>query len=297
MEESVVVNVVRFDHRPEGLRRPTLVAAFEGWNDAGEAATGAVEAMAVATEASRFADIDPEEFFDFQVARPMVRWEGEQRTLEWPINEFSAASLGGDTDVVFLRGREPNLRWRTFTEGIIETARALDVARIVTVGALQVDRPHTRPVSMTGTASDDEVAMRHGLRRSSYEGPTGIVGVLHQAASEAGIEAISFWVGVPHYLAGTAYLQASLTLAEQVGRLVGDSFDLDELREEAQDQLQDIAELVAEDDELADYVEELERRADSEPDPLHNDELPTPPVSGEELAREFERYLRDRPAD
>ncbi|WP_370324085.1 PAC2 family protein [Euzebya sp.] len=281
------------DHLPT-LTRPTLFAAFEGWNDAGEAATGAVDALCEVLDAEDFADIDPEDFFDFQVTRPVVRWQDDRRVLEWPSNTFSHARTGGARDAVLLRGREPNTRWRTFTDDILDLARQLGVTRVVTLGALQVDVPHTRPVPVTGTSSDTEVAAAHGLRRSSYEGPTGIVGVLHQAAEEAGFEAVSLWVGVPHYLAGTAYQSASLAIARRVAGLLDTDLDLDELADEADAQLSDIAELVAEDDELAEYVTELESRADADHDPLDTDQLPSPPVTGEQLAAEFERYLRDR---
>lgn len=279
---------------PPQLNQPTLFAAFEGWNDAGEAATGAIEALDEAIDASDFADIDPEDFFDFQVNRPIVRWEDERRQLEWPATTFSYARLDGPRDVVLVRGHEPNMRWRTFTTVILEEAKRLGVTRIVTLGALQVDRPHTRPVPLTGSSTNVETAAAYGLRRSTYEGPTGIVGVLHQAAVDAGFEAASIWVGVPHYLAGTAYQKASLAIARRAVRLLETDMDLSSLADDAEGQVADIAELVAEDDELAAYVSELEQRADSDPDPLETEELPTPPVSGDELAAEFERYLRDR---
>lgn len=286
--------VRRHTDLPEHLSQPTLFAAFEGWNDAGEAATGAIEALVEALDAEEVADIDPEDFFDFQVNRPIIRWEDDRRTLDWPANTISVARLDGPRDVVLLRGREPNTRWRTFTEAVLEVARELGVTRIVTVGALQVDVPHTRPVPLTGSSTDPDVAEAHGLRRSSYEGPTGIVGVLHQAAADAGFEAVTLWVGVPHYLAGTAYTKAALAIAERAATLLEVDVDLAELAAEADAQLVDVGELVAEDAELAEYVAELEARADTEPDPLDTDELPRPPVSGEELAAEFERYLRDR---
>lgn len=289
--------VRRYLELPDSLRQPTLFAAFEGWNDAGEAATGALEAMADLFEAKRFADLDPEEFFDFQVNRPTVRWDGDVRTVEWPATVFSYARLDGPRDAVILLGREPNTRWRTFTEAILDLARGLGVTRIVTVGALQVDVPHTRPVPLTGSATDLAVAEAHGLQRSGYEGPTGIVGVLHQAAEDAGFEAVSLWVGVPHYLSGTAYQKASLAIAERALRLLEVEADLTELAEEAEAQLADIAELVEEDGELAEYVTELEERADSERDGVATDQLPTPPVSGEELAAEFQRYLQGRHED
>lgn len=275
------------------LNTPILFAAFEGWNDAGEAATGAIEALDEVLGASVFADIDPEEFFDFQVNRPRVYWQDGRRQLDWPATTFSWARPDGPHDVVLLRGHEPNMRWRTFTDVILTEAQALGVTRIVTLGALQVDRPHTRPVLMTGSATNLDTAAAYGLRPSTYEGPTGIVGVLHQAAAEAGFEAASIWVGVPHYLAGTAYQKASLAIAQRAARLLGTDMDLSSLADDAEGQVADIAELVAEDEELAAYVSELEDRADADPDPLATDELPTPPVSGDQLAAEFERYLRD----
>jgi proteasome assembly chaperone (PAC2) family protein len=287
-------SVRRQGDQPTDLTQPTLFAAFEGWNDAGEAVTGALDALAEMLDATPFADLDPEEFFDFQVNRPIVHWDNEVRHVVWPTNIFSYARLDGPRDVVMLQGREPNMRWRTFTESILDVARELGVTRIVTLGSLQVDVPHTRPVPLTGSTTDRAVAEAHGLRRSSYEGPTGIVGVLHQAATDAGFEAVTLWVGVPHYLAGTTYQKASLEIARRAARLLEADVDLSDLVVEADDQLGDIAELVAEDEELAEYVRELENRADTDPDPLDTDELPTPPVSGEELAAEFERYLRDR---
>jgi proteasome assembly chaperone (PAC2) family protein len=289
--------VRRYLELPEGLRQPTLFAAFDGWNDAGEAATGALDAVGSMFSATRFADLDPEDFFDFQMNRPTIRWDGEDRTLDWPENVFSYARLDGPRDAVLLRGQEPNMRWRTFVESILDLARGLGVTRIVTIGALQVDVPHTRPVPMTGSSTDVEVAEAHGLRRSGYEGPTGIVGVLHQAAADAGFEAVTLWSGVPHYLAGTAYAKATLAIAERILRLLEVEGDLGELAGEADAQLADIAELVDEDGELADYVTELEERADSDPDPLETHQLPSPPVSGEQLAADFERYLQDRNGD
>ncbi|HUG84174.1 MAG TPA: PAC2 family protein [Euzebya sp.] len=290
-------SVRRYLELPEGLNQPTLFAAFDGWNDAGEAATGALEALSDVFGARRFADLDPEEFFDFQVSRPIVRWDNDVRMLEWPSNVFSYARLDGPRDVIMLLGREPNMRWRTFTEAILDLARGLGVTRIVTIGALQVDVPHTRAVPLTGSSTDVEVAEAHGLRRSNYEGPTGIVGVLHQAAADAGFEAVTLWVGVPHYLSGTAYQKASLAIAERALRLLEVEADLGELAQEAEAQLADIAELVDEDHELAEYVTELEDRADLEPHTLSTDQLPTPPVSGDQLAADFERYLQNRRED
>ncbi len=286
------------------LDRPVLVAAFEGWNDAGEAATGAVLAVSDAVQATPLADIDPDEFFYFQVNRPVVRWEGEERVLDWPATTISwgrARDADGQPigrDIVLLRGHEPNLRWRTFTETILGLAHDLNVERVVTLGALQVDVPHTRPVPLTGASTDMDIEEEHGLRRSGYEGPTGIVGVLHNAATAAGFQAVTLWVGVPHYLAGTQYAKASLALAERVARLCDAALDLTDVADEAQGQDEDIAELVAEDEELASYVGDLEDRVDAEYDAdagaTATDQLPRPPVSGDQIAAEFEQYLQER---
>jgi proteasome assembly chaperone (PAC2) family protein len=284
------VEIVTVLQRPPVLRRPILLAAFQGWNDAGEAATGAIEVLAKELDAEPFAEIDPEEFFDFQVARPSVRLtDGGARVLEWPENRFSWARLPGmERDVVLLSGTEPNLRWRTFTRGVLGLARELGVDTVVTLGALQVDVPHTRPVPVTGSATDEAVATALGLRRSRYEGPTGITGVLGHLATATGLRAMSMWAGVPHYLSGATYLAGALALAERVTRLLEIDLPLGDLARDAGKQREEIAELVADDDDLAEYVSELEERADS------GGGLADGPVSGDELAAEVERYLRDR---
>ena len=297
---GAVVDHLQMTRRPE-LRRPVLVAAFRGWNDAGDAASGAALELRRLFRAERFADIDPEEFFDFQVNRPHVRWEGDRRVLEWPETTFAAAKLPeAERDVVVLVGSEPNNRWRTFTETILQLALDIGVSRVVLLGALQVDVPHSRPVPLTGSGSTTALEARFDLRRSGYEGPTGIVGVLHQACVAAGIEAVSLWAGVPHYLAGTSYLPGVLALSERALGVLEVERSLDRLARDAAAQKDDIAEVVAEDEDLAAYVEELEERADEDDDGELGDvvdveerALPHPPVSGEELAAELERYLRD----
>ncbi len=283
------MEIVTVLQRPPELRRPLLLAAFQGWNDAGEAATGAIEVLSRELSAEPFAEVDPEEFFDFQVARPMVRMaDGGARALEWPINRFSWAALPDQQrHVVLLHGTEPNLRWRAFTDGVIGLAKDLGIDTIVTLGALQVDVPHTRPVPVTGVATDEQVAGSLGLQRSRYEGPTGITGVLNHVATASGLRAMSMWAGVPHYLSGATYLAGALALAERVTRLLEIDMPLAKLAREAVAQRDEIAELVADDDDLAEYVNELEERADS------GDGL-AGPVSGDELAAEVERYLRDR---
>jgi len=286
------LDVVTVLQRPPDLRQPVLLAAFRGWNDAGEAATGAISVLTRELGAEAFAEVDPEEFFDFQATRPTVRLVGgSRRAVDWPSNRFLWAALpGGRRHVVLLDGTEPNLRWRAFTKGIVELAGTLGVETVVTLGALQVDVPHTRPVPVTGVATDPTLATSLGLRRSSYEGPTGITGVLNHTASGSGLRAMSLWAGVPHYLAGTTYLAGALALAERVGRLFDVEVPLGMLARDALTQGDEIAQLVAEDDDLAEYVSELEQRSDRDPPAV----LPDAPADADELAAEVERYLRDR---
>lgn len=288
------MTVVTIRKRPPALRRPVLLAAFQGWNDAGEAASGATDVLASQIEAETFAEIDPEEFFDFQATRPFVRRAAGSRRIDWPGNAFSWATVpGAGRHAVILRGTEPNLRWRTFTAGVTHLAKDLDVELVVTLGALQVDVPHTRTVPVTGTTSDLVLGAALGLQPSRYEGPTGITGVLHQACTDAGLRSVSLWAGVPHYLAGMSYFAGSLALAERVVGLLEADVSLEDLAGEAATQREELSELVADDDDLRDYVADLEARLDAEPDaPL--DLPPDTEVSGDELAADIERYLRDR---
>jgi hypothetical protein len=286
------VRVVEFDQPPPTLHRPVLLAAFKGWNDAGEAASGAVQMLWDSLDAVEFATVDPEQFFDFQMTRPTVRSaKGGGRRIEWPDNRFGWADLpGADRHVVLFDGTEPNLRWRTFSEGVADLALTLDIDLVLTIGALQVDVPHTRPVPVTGSTTNTELASKLGMGRSTYEGPTGMTGVLHQACVDAGIDAVSLWAGVPHYLSGTPYLTATLSLTERILRVLGGDVSLDELAREAAAQSDDIGALLAEDEDLAEYVAELEERfASADPEAL-----PAATMTGDELAAEFERYLRDR---
>jgi hypothetical protein len=289
------VDVVTIRQYPPPLRRPVLLAAFRGWNDAGEAASGALATISEMLAVRTFAAIDPEEFFDFQVTRPTVRFDrAGDRRINWPENQFSWAPVPATgRDVIVLNGTEPNLRWRAFTRGITDLATRLGADRVVTLGALQVDVPHTRPAPLSGHASDPHLATQLGLRHSDYEGPTGITAVLHEACVSAGLEAISMWVGVPIYLAATPYLASALALAERTVRLLGTDLSLDRLAREAAAQRDDIAELLTEDEDLAEYVRELEIRTDAD----DTAELPASTVSGDELAAELERYLRERPGE
>jgi proteasome assembly chaperone (PAC2) family protein len=276
------------------LRRGALVAAFAGWNDAGEAATGAVDALAHLFDAGTAAQIDPEDFFDFQVNRPTTRLDpGTGRTLEWPSNRFQVAEAT-DRDVVLLSGTEPNMRWRTFIDTVLAYASALDVRTVVCVGALQVDAPHTRPVPLSGRGSSLENLRDLGLRPSDYEGPTGITGVLTHVALERGFTTASLWAGVPHYLAGTTYASAAHVLAGMVTRILDLEVDLTPLAEAATEQQREITEVVAQDDDLSKYVAELEERVDAEEQVSDSFAEHAASVTGDDLADAFERYLKER---
>jgi proteasome assembly chaperone (PAC2) family protein len=276
------------------LQRGVLIAAFAGWNDAGEAATGAVDALAHLFDATSAAQIDPEDFFDFQVNRPTTRLDPSTgRTLEWPSNRFRLAEVSG-RGVVLLSGTEPNLRWRTFTETVLDYASALDIRSVVCVGALQVDTPHTRPVPVTGRGSSLDGVAGLRVRPNDYEGPSGITGVLTHAALERGFDTVSVWAGVPHYLAGTTYASAAHALAGVVTRALDLEIDLTPLAEAAREQQREIAEVVAQDDDLSSYVAELEERVDAEDDTTDGFADRAQHVTGDDLAAAFERYLQER---
>src|SRR5881396_3033656 len=255
---------LRVHRRPE-LTRPVLIAAFRGWNDGAQAASLAAGYLAKTWQAQRFAHLDPEEFFDFQATRPHVSLEdGITRRIDWPETAFYHARPDGlDRDVVLLLGIEPNLRWRTFTELLVGVARDLEVELMITLGALLADVPHTRPSPVTGSASDEELVQRLGLSASRYEGPTGIVGVLHDACKTADVPSASLWAAVPHYVSLTPSPRAAVALCERLGSLIGIDVDVDELEEAAQSYEEQVSEAVASDEETASYVEELERRVDS----------------------------------
>ena len=276
------------EETPE-LRTPIMVAAFRGWNDAGDAATYAAAHLARAWSARRFASVDPEEFYDFQAVRPEVELVGgETRKITWPANELSAASPNGsEHDVIVLVGTEPNMKWRTFSDMIVEVAKRYDVRLMITFGALLADVSHARPVPITGTAVDSALIQKLNLTRSRYEGPTGIVGVLHEAFARASIPSASLWAAVPHYLAVSPNPKAALALVERATELIGVSVEIDELARASQVYEERVSEMVATDEDVQAYVRQLEERAD---DRENEDEIP----SGEDLAQELERYLRER---
>jgi predicted ATP-grasp superfamily ATP-dependent carboligase len=279
-----------WDRRPDGLRAPALICAFKGWNDAGDAASAAVSFMGTALGAQRFAQIDPEEFYDFQATRPRIRLiEGHTREVEWPVVEIYEARVPrAPRDLVLLQGSEPSMRWRTFSKLIVDLAEALGVQLVVTVGALLADVPHSHPVAMSGLASDPGLVERLGLQSSSYEGPTGIVGVLHASCATAGLPSASLWASVPHYVAAAPNPKAALALVRKLESLVGVSVDATELEAASVDYERQVGLAVQSDPDIQAFVERLERAAADQE--VSADDLP----SGDLLAREFQRFLRQR---
>jgi len=295
-----------WDRRPDGLRAPAMVCAFQGWNDAGDAASSAVAFLASALDARRFARIDSEEFYDFQANRPCIRFSGDEgseagdaasegraREIEWPTVEiFEATVPRAPRDLVLVQGVEPSMRWRAFSAHIVDLAEALGVQVVVSLGSLLGDVPHTRPVAMTGHASDAALLERIGIQSSSYEGPTGIVGVLHTACAQAGLPSASLWAAVPHYVAAAANPKAALALLRRVEVLIGVSVDASELESSAADYERQVGLAVRSDPDIQAFVERLEQAADSE-----EQSAPQDVPSGELLASEFQRFLRQRGRD
>jgi predicted ATP-grasp superfamily ATP-dependent carboligase len=283
-----VADELLISNRPQ-LERPILIAAFRGWNDGGQGASLATGYLAKLWEAKRFAEVDPETFFDFQATRPQVTLEeGLTRRIDWPATVFYHGRPPGlDRDAVLLLGIEPNLRWRAFTELLVGFTQELGVELVVTLGALLADVPHTRPCPVTGSATDKQLVERLGLSASRYEGPTGIIGVLHDACLRAGLPSASLWAAVPHYVSLTPSPKAALALSERLGDLLGAQIDTGELEEAAENYSEQVSEAVASDPDTAAYIEELEQRADT----LAEEEaLP----SGDALAAELTRFLRER---
>jgi proteasome assembly chaperone (PAC2) family protein len=284
------MDALAWEAEPPQLRSPVLVAAFAGWNDAAGAATTALTTAAETLDAEVIAQIDPEEFFDFQANRPTIQLtEGQSREIEWPGNVLlTATPAGAERDLVLLAGTEPNLRWRTFADGIAETAEGLGVEMVVTLGALIADVAHTLPVPITGLASDEELVESLGLARSNYEGPTGVVGVLHDACRRRGIPSASLWAAVPHYVAAVPNPKAALALLRRLEGLVGVAVEASGLEEESESYENQVSRAVAANPE----IEELVQRLESEQSERLELEEDVP--SGESLARDFERYLRQQ---
>jgi predicted ATP-grasp superfamily ATP-dependent carboligase len=280
-----------WDRRPDGLRAPAMVCAFQGWNDAGDAASSAVSFLADSLDASRFARIDSEEFYDFQANRPCVRFgEDERREIAWPSVEiFEARAPRAPRDLVLVQGIEPSMRWRAFSSQLVVLAEALGVQVVVSLGALLGDVQHTQPVALSGHASEPALMERLGIQASSYEGPTGIVGVLHNACADAGLPSVSLWAAVPHYVAAATNPKAALALVRKVEGLIGVSVDVSELESAAADYERQVGLAVQSDPDIQAFVERLEQAAQSEAQSVPED-VP----SGDMLAREFQRFLRQR---
>src|ERR687895_1455149 len=280
-------------HQEVELRSPILVAAFRGWNDAGDAASFAATHLGRTLAAEKIASIDPEEFYDFQAVRPEVRLvDGMTREINWPANEFWASRGHSEHDLLLFVGTEPNLKWRMFSELVVGVARKYGVRLVVTFGALLADVAHSRPVPITGTAADPALVERLGLTRSRYEGPTGIVGVLNDAFGKNGIDSASLWAAVPHYLAVTPNPKAALALIRKATKLIGVDAETQELERATVTYEQRVSELVSADEDVQAYVKLLEERADEREreEQMEPSEMP----SGDALAAELERFLRDR---
>src|ERR687895_1597647 len=284
---------INMERRPE-LERPVLIAGFTGWNDAAEAASLAVSTVGEQWGAKRFGGFDGEEFYDYQTTRPQIKLvEGVTRTVEWPENELSATearvgALGG-RGAILLSGPEPNFRWRAFSQAVVGLARELDVRLVITLGALLADVPHSRPVSVAANAQDPSLVENLGLSPSHYEGPTGITGVLHRYCAEKGLPSVSFWASVPHYLPSVPSAPATLALLESLSKLLGASFDATHLERTSEDYQRQVSAAVAQDSDLTSYVRMLEERYDTQAaQGIRN--LP----SGDELAKELERFLQEK---
>jgi len=276
-----------------------MVAAFEGWNDAADASSTAARYLRERWDARPFASIDPEDFFDFSTTRPQVRLiDGLTREITWPETELSAAALpGSQRDVVVLVGTEPQLRWRTFCAEVTGIAGELGVELVVTLGALLADVAHTRPVRVTGTAADPELVARLGLQRSAYEGPTGIVGVLHDACRQAQIPSASLWAAVPHYVGGTPSPKAALALVRRTADLLATPLMTTDLEIASAAYESQVSEVVDEDDDVAGYVRRLELVGDDDDDDDDDGHAPegsTGEVDGEQLVADLERFLREQ---
>jgi proteasome assembly chaperone (PAC2) family protein len=275
------------------LRKPVMVCAFNGWNDAGEAASAAVSFIRGSFDAEEVASIDPEEFFDFTAVRPTVRLtEGVTREIDWPVATISAAAVpGAEGDLVMLQATEPSLRWRRYTDNLVATARELNVRMVITLGALLADVPHTRPVAITGLASERSLVDRLGFQHTSYEGPTGIVGVLHNTFANAGIPSASLWASVPHYVAAAPNPKVALALVRAFEGIAGVVVDAGELESAAEDYERQVSAAVASDPEVKAFVERLETAMDEVvPDTPDEQDIP----SADTIARDFQRFLRQR---
>ncbi|MBT1001783.1 PAC2 family protein [Paenarthrobacter sp. DKR-5] len=271
----------------DGERVTVMLAAFEGWNDAGEAASDALKYLSAEWGGKKVASIDPDEYYDFQFTRPTVRSTASgKRKIKWPTTKLAKASVPGtDLDIVFVHGIEPSYKWRAYTAELLTQAQKLNVNYVILVGALLADVPHSRPIPVTVTSDDDELRERLNLEASQYEGPVGIVGVLGEVALLAGLPTISLWAAVPHYVAQSPSPKAELALLNRIEELLQVPLDSHEIAEDAAAWERGVDELATEDPEIAAYVRQLEEAKDT---------ADLPEASGESIAREFERYLKRR---
>jgi len=288
------MNPLTIHRQPEGLRRPVLITAFSGWNDAAESATTAARYLGTAFGAEKFAEIDPEEFYHFGLSRPYVRYKAgseTEREIVWPSTDFSVAVAPGlSRDLIIAVAGEPHLKWRTYCEAILELAKRCDISLVLTLGALLAEVPHTRPIRISGGASDPELAARLGVKASRYEGPTGIVGVLNTACREQGLATASVWANVPHYISGIENPKAALAIVQRVLMLLNAEADLTDLEDATKQFEQNLSEIVAQNAKIKAYVAKLESRdADEEPEPAARD---LPPAA--ELVEEMEQFLRQQ---
>jgi proteasome assembly chaperone (PAC2) family protein len=284
-------------HQIPLLRNPVMVMAFSGWNDAAEGASGAIEhLLSIWREKDDeilpqlIADVEPEDFYDFQVNRPQVSIDDSSiRNITWPSTQIFGLEIPSmDRDLVIVTGVEPSMRWKTFTTDLLDLADDLEVSLVVTLGSLLADTPHSRPITVTGTGAHPNIAERLGVSVSKYEGPTGILGIIQDGCMRRGIDAISLWAAVPHYASASPSPKASLALINSLEDFLDVSFPLGTLQEDADEWEKSVDELAAEDTDVAEYVKALEESKDAA-------ELPD--VSGDSIAKEFERYLRRRSND
>jgi proteasome assembly chaperone (PAC2) family protein len=265
-----------------------MIAAFEGWNDAGDAATAAVEHLGLTWDSEPYAELDPEDFYDFQVTRPTTMLiDGVTRTISWPTTTINVCRLpDAPRDVLLINGIEPSFRWKAYCAELVRIAEEANVSMVVLLGALLADVAHTRPIQVSGSAQDEATAERLGVSKSSYEGPTGIAGVLQDACVQAGIPAVSLWAAVPHYVSDPPSPKATLALLHRVEDVIDIEVPLGTFPEQADEWVEEVSRLAAKDDEVSEYVQALQERDE--------DDEPLTPTSGESIAAEFERYLRRR---
>jgi proteasome assembly chaperone (PAC2) family protein len=286
------LNDVVWTHRP-ALRRPILVAAFGGWNDAGDAASAAAEFIRSRFEPTEIARIELEDYLDFTETRPTARLvDSHTREIDWPVTSIAAAEVrGADNDLVVIQGPEPGLRWRRYCDTVIAIAQELGVERVVTLGSLLADVPHSRPVHVTGIGSDTALLDRLGFAPTSYEGPTGITGVLNYEAGKAGLMSVSLWASVPHYVAAAPNPKVALALVRAFEGAAGLAVDATDLETAAEDYERQVNAAVASDPEVKAFVERLESAMDE----VSEDDLAEPNLpSADMIASDFQRFLRQR---